>query len=89
VDPSGSYWAWKASSIGKNMINANTFLEKRYKDDIELEDAINIAMLTLKDGFDEQMNEDNIELAYIDKNQKFKILNTSEIKDYLDDMNKK
>jgi 20S proteasome subunit alpha 2 len=35
VDPSGSYWAWKASAIGKNMVNAKTFLEKRY-------DVINI-----------------------------------------------
>jgi 20S proteasome subunit alpha 2 len=30
VDPSGSYFAWKATAIGKNMINARTFLEKRY-----------------------------------------------------------
>ena len=30
VDPSGSYFAWKASAIGKNFINARTFLEKRY-----------------------------------------------------------
>lgn len=30
VDPSGSYWAWKASAIGKNMVNGKTFLEKRY-----------------------------------------------------------
>lgn len=29
VDPSGSYFAWKASSIGKNMVNAKAFLEKR------------------------------------------------------------
>lgn len=29
VDPSGSYWAWKASAIGKNQVNAKTFLEKR------------------------------------------------------------
>jgi 20S proteasome subunit alpha 2 len=29
VDPSGSYWKWKASAIGKNMVNAKTFLEKR------------------------------------------------------------
>ena len=29
VDPSGSYWAWKASAIGKNSTNAKTFLEKR------------------------------------------------------------
>lgn len=29
VDPSGSYWAWKAAAIGKNFVNARTFLEKR------------------------------------------------------------
>lgn len=29
VDPSGSFWAWKASANGKNMVNAKTFLEKR------------------------------------------------------------
>ncbi len=29
VDPSGSYWTWKASAIGKNQRNAKTFLEKR------------------------------------------------------------
>lgn len=37
VDPSGSYFAWKASAIGKNMTNAKTFLEKRYSDEMELE----------------------------------------------------
>jgi 20S proteasome alpha/beta subunit len=29
VDPSGSYFAWKATAIGKNMVNGKTFLEKR------------------------------------------------------------
>ncbi len=29
IDPSGSYFAWKASAIGKNMVNCKTFLEKR------------------------------------------------------------
>ena len=33
VDPSGSYFAWKASAIGKHMVNAKTFLEKRYNDE--------------------------------------------------------
>ncbi len=48
IDPSGSFWAWKASAIGKNMVNAKTFLEKRYNEDIEIEDAIHTAILTLK-----------------------------------------
>lgn len=29
VDPSGSYFSWKASAIGKNVSNSKTFLEKR------------------------------------------------------------
>lgn len=29
VDPSGSFFGWKATAIGKNMINGKTFLEKR------------------------------------------------------------
>lgn len=40
IDPSGSFWAWKATAIGKNHVNAKTFLEKRYYDEITLEDAM-------------------------------------------------
>ncbi|TFY65360.1 hypothetical protein EVJ58_g2016 [Rhodofomes roseus] len=65
VDPSGSYWAWKASAIGKNMVNAKTFLEKRYNDDISLEDAIHTALLTLKEGFEGHMTEKTIEIGVI------------------------
>merc|ERR1712146_127524 len=50
IDPSGSYFAWKASAIGKQMVSAKTFLEKRYNDEMELEDAIHTALLTLKEG---------------------------------------
>ncbi|KAF9936687.1 Proteasome subunit alpha type-2 [Modicella reniformis] len=65
VDPSGSYWPWKATAIGKNMVNAKTFLEKRLNEDIELEDAIHTAILTLKEGFEGQMTENTIEIGVI------------------------
>lgn len=29
-DPSGAYFAWKATAMGKNCINGKTFLEKRW-----------------------------------------------------------
>ncbi len=86
VDPSGSYWAWKASAIGKNMINANTFLEKRYTKDIELEDAIHTAILTLKEGFDGQITEDNIELGIVTNDHTFRVLTPAEVKDYLEEV---
>uniref|UniRef100_A0A7S1TP09 Proteasome subunit alpha type n=1 Tax=Erythrolobus australicus TaxID=1077150 RepID=A0A7S1TP09_9RHOD len=83
VDPSGSFFAWKATAIGKNMVNAKTFLEKRYSDDIELEDAIHTAILTLKEGFEGQVTESNIEIGIVGEDQKFRSLSPAEIKDYL------
>ena len=65
VDPSGSYYMWKASAIGKNMTNAKTFLEKRYSDDISLEDAVYTAILTLKEGFEGQLTEKTVEIGIV------------------------
>ena len=86
VDPSGSYFAWKASAIGKNMVNAKTFLEKRYSDDMELEDAIHTAILTLKEGFDGQISAENIEIGVIGTDRIFRILTAAEVADYLEEV---
>ena len=83
VDPSGSYFAWKASAIGKNMTNAKTFLEKRYSDDMELEDAVHTAILTLKEGFEGQISSQNIEIGVVGTDRAFRILMPSEVADYL------
>jgi len=86
VDPSGSYFAWKACAIGKNFTNAKTFLEKRYSEDIELEDAIHTAILTLKEGFEGEMNETNTELGIIGEDRKFRILTPQQVKDYISEV---
>ena len=86
VDPSGSYFAWKASAIGKNMVNAKTFLEKRYSEDIELEDAIHTALLTLKEGFEGQISGDNIEMGIVGEDKKFRVLTAAEVSDYLEEV---
>lgn len=95
VDPSGSYWAWKASAIGKNMVNARTFLEKRYAETMELEDAVHTAILTLKEGYEGAMSDSTLEIgiAYMEnavtkegekiQRGRFKRLTGSEVKDYL------
>jgi len=81
-DPSGAYFAWKATAMGKNFVNGKTFLEKRYNEDLELEDAVHTAILTLKESFEGQMTEDNIELGVCNE-QGFRRLTPSEVKDYL------
>lgn len=83
VDPSGSYFGWKASAIGKNHVNAKSFLEKRYNDDIELEDAIHTAILTLKEGFEGAITAENIEIGIVGTDRKFRVLSVAEVQDYL------
>lgn len=138
VDPSGAYFGWKATAIGKvrktrenthwhyyfmthyiippiaisstqnhqhrciihnliinlidknnqGYVNANNFLEKRYQDDMELEDAIHTALLTLREGFEGEMNGHNIEVGVVSKaDGKFRLLNPEQIQDYLDEAN--
>ena len=88
VDPSGTYFAWKATAIGRNHLNAKNFLEKRYTEDMELEDAIHTALLTLREGFEGEMNAHNIQVGVASqKDGKFKILTPEQIQDYLDEAN--
>ena len=63
VDPSGSYFPWKATAIGKSAQSAKTFLEKRYTEGLELEDAVHIALLTLKETIEGEMNGDTVEIG--------------------------
>lgn len=63
VDPSGSYFPWKATAIGKSATSAKTFLEKRYNESLELEDAIHIALLTLKETIEGEMNGETVEIG--------------------------
>lgn len=98
VDTSGVYWAWKASAIGKNSEDAKKFLKKRfvtrrlsafcssirrYDPDMELEDAIHTAILTMKEGYDGEITPDNIELAIVGEDRKFRILSRDEVAEYV------
>mmetsp|Transcript_21578 Transcript_21578/g.38114 ORF Transcript_21578/g.38114 Transcript_21578/m.38114 type:complete len:237 (+) Transcript_21578:226-936(+) len=85
ADPSGAFFGWKATAIGQDFVNAKTFLEKRYSDDMELEDAINTALLTMRENFEGEMTEHNIELGVVDSSGKFRVLTPAEVRDYLDE----
>jgi len=72
----------KVESYRRNKLIIFIFLY-RYNANMELEDAIHTAILTLKEGFEGQMTEDNIEVGICDQSG-FRKLPPSEIKDYLD-----
>ncbi|OAX79745.1 hypothetical protein ACJ72_05933 [Emergomyces africanus] len=98
VDPSGSYFPWKATAIGKSATSAKTFLEKRYTEGLELEDAIHIALLTLKETIEGEMNGETVEIGIVGppadhllgyegvegaRGPRFRKLTKEEIEDYL------
>ena len=61
-------------------------MEKRYSDDLDIEDAIQTAILTLKDSFEGELTSKNIEIGVLrtsDPKKEFKVLSQSEIRDYL------
>jgi 20S proteasome subunit alpha 2 len=77
------------------MISAKTFLEKRYAESLELEDAVHTAILTLKEGYEGQMTENTVEIGICQMEEivdirgntvtvpRFNKLTPSEVKDYL------
>lgn len=98
VDPSGSYFPWKATAIGKTSVSAKTFLEKRWNENLELEDAIHVSLLALKESVDGELTGENLDIAVIADLQdhllgfkgtsvpgpRFKKLTAEEINDRLD-----
>ena len=86
VDPSGAYFGWKATAIGRNYQSSKAFLEKRYTEDMELEDAVHTALLTLREGFEGEMTAENVEVGVVSKvDGKFRVLTKEEVQDYLDE----
>ena len=66
--------------------NSVFILLNRYSDELELEDAVHTAILTLKESFEGKMDQDNIEIA-ICKSDGFKRLTPAEVQDYLASIN--
>jgi 20S proteasome subunit alpha 2 len=66
--------------MGKSGNQARQFLEKRFADDLDIEDAVHTAILTLKDSYEGELTAKNIEIGIIrtdDPNKEFKILSVS------------
>lgn len=84
VDPSGAFYEIKAGAIGKGRQKAVQSLERRYKDGLSYDDGLAIIIDTLREGYDGELNEKNIEIALVNQ-EGYKMLSTEEIKNYLKD----
>jgi proteasome alpha subunit len=89
-DPSGSFWGWKATAIGKNADEVKDFFKGEYKPKMNLNGALELALDGLLRGVDEgdikpEEKAKTIEIGQIDtKERMFKILEQDEVEAILE-----
>ncbi|TXT57501.1 MAG: Proteasome subunit alpha [Candidatus Thorarchaeota archaeon] len=90
TDPSGSYWGWKATAIGKDADVVRDFFKEKYDPTINVEGAMKLALEGLLKATGEKAEIDPVEKAksveigrVTTEEEKFKILENSEVEEIL------
>lgn len=84
TDPAGYYCGFRACSVGAKMIEANSYLEKKYKNNLSEEKAIQLAITCLSSVLAVDFKPNGIEIGVVSKsNPHFRILDEKEIEDHL------
>jgi proteasome alpha subunit len=66
TDPGGSMFEWKAQAIGRGVETARKILEKEWKDNMNRDKAISLAVNALKKS-EKGIGKEDVELAIIDR----------------------
>ncbi len=82
TDPSGALMEYKASSEGTGRNGAMEYFEKHYREDLSMEEAIDMSIKALNKGTEGKLNPDATEIGVVDKDFKFHILTPDETKEY-------
>ena len=84
TDPSGALLEYKATGIGSGRAEIMDFLEKKYSEDIKLDEAIKLGLEALKTVTEGVLDALNIEIGVIElSTRKFRKLTPSEVKKYV------
>ncbi len=83
TDPSGAYVEYKANSEGKGRNDAMAYFEEKYKENMTLEETIDMGIKAISKGSKGKLNPDAIEIAVIDTKNNFRRLSHDESKNYV------
>lgn len=84
VDPSGSYYGYKARAEGRKGDEVNGLLEKKYNDGIGLEEAVSLAVEAIASTLDVKPTAQAVKVAVIPSDLKsFRRLTDDEVATYL------
>ena len=84
AEPSGAMTAYKADSIGANKKDVDEILEKRFKETITVNEAIQLAIDALRETQEDKLLQENVEITIVDlKTKKTKTLADKEVGKHL------
>jgi proteasome alpha subunit len=83
TDPSGALMEYKASSEGAGRSGAMEYFEKNYREDLTMEEAIDMGIKALSKGTEGKLNPEATEIGVVDKDFKFYILPQDETNKYV------
>ena len=83
TDPSGAFIEYKVGSEGSGRSGAMAYFEENYKEDMTLEEAIDMGIKAVRKGTEGKLNPDAIEIAIVDSKEKFRKLSHDESKEYV------
>ncbi|KAJ9107035.1 hypothetical protein QFC19_002904 [Naganishia cerealis] len=91
TDPSGTFVRYDAKAIGAGSDAAQASLQEAYNKNMSLDDAHKLALKILKQVMEEQVNENNVQLAQVKptgkgREAKFEILNDDALKQLISEM---
>lgn len=91
-DPSGNYGGWKAVAIGNGHAAAQNLLKTEYKEDLPVEEAVNLMVKVLAKSMDSSLAVDKVELATVTRDDatgkvSFKVFTAAELQPLLDAAN--
>lgn len=89
TDPSGALVSYKAGSIGSGRPTVIEHFEENYNDEMNMDDALILGLEGLQKSSEEKLDSKAIEVCVIKAKDKFKRIEETEVKKYLDRISKK
>ncbi|WP_148413301.1 archaeal proteasome endopeptidase complex subunit alpha [Haloferax sp. KTX1] len=85
TDPSGTPYEWKAVSIGADRGDHQEHLEENFRDDLTLDEGIELALEAIASTSEEGTAPDGVDVATVSaESERFVELSNDEIEDYLE-----
>ena len=83
MDPSGTFVEYSAKAIGSGSEGAQQSLQEKYSASMSLDEAIVLALETLRQVMEDKLNSSNVEVMTMTPLQLFQMLTKEQVESYV------